>query len=258
MPLLKNALDRLNKQVQRVPLPPYLHGGIPGLSNTTNAQSHVRRPMLICADIKDFFPSIDKSRVEDVFRRKLKCSAKVSKALAKICTFRGSLPTGSKVSSSIANFAILDLAFQLNQLARKHNGTFTQYVDDIAISGPFHIGQLGGLVQRIIEKNGFVCHPEKMKVLASADEHVVTGVRVDRGTDIPQQYLRDLKALLADTARRSAAGTLLTPKELNSLRGKIGYVKGLNPGAGKTLCRKLDSMCSTEKHTLIAINFSGY
>lgn len=241
-PTLKCALERLNTQLQRVRLPDYLHGGIPGRSTKSNARPHAGQLSMVCADIKEFFPSVNVSMVEDVFKRKLRCSKAVSKALAEICTFRGSLPTGSPVSSSIANFAILDLAYDLSQLASRHNGFLTQYVDDIVISGPPHIIRLKGLVKKIIEDNGFVCHPEKLVVFLPEDERVVTGVRVDGGIDIPSTYLREVSKHIRCLEDRCAGGASITDKELRSIRGKAYYVRSLNPGAGKTLLRRIEKI----------------
>ena len=213
-----------------------MQGGIKGRSYVTNALTHTGAAAVLKADIKDFFPSIELQRVETMFRTRLHCSAKVAAAMATICTSKGTLPLGAPTSTIVANFVIEHLAFRLHRLAEKHGAKYSQYVDDIAISGPRHVEELQPLVAQIIEEEGFICHPDKLIVLRAGDEHEITGVRVDHGKDLPSKKLKAVRAAV------EALNDSVNPpsdKDCRSLEGKVRHVAMLNPGTGKFLKRRL-------------------
>ena len=238
-PPLKGALKKLNVRLQAVELPPYMQGGVKGRSSVTNALTHTGADAVLKADIKDFFPSIGFQRVEAMCRTRLHCSAKVATAMATICTYKDALPQGSPTSTMVANFVIEHLAFRLHKLAEQHGAKYSQYVDDIAISGPRHVEDLKPLVTRIIEKEDFICHPDKLVVHRAGDEHEVTGVRVDHGKDVPS---KKLKAVRAEIEALGHSENPPSEKDNRSLEGKVRHVATLNPGAGEFLKRRLSKI----------------
>ncbi len=231
-PPLKKALQSLNLRLQQIEMPFYMQGGVRERSFITNAVVHANANTVLKADIKDFFPSIGFERVEHMCKTRLRCSAMVAKSIATICTYNNALPQGAPTSTMIANLVIERLAYRLNRLAEEHNAKYTQYVDDITISGPRHIDKLIPTIVKIIEDEGFICHPEKLIVLHRGDEHEITGVRVDHGKDVPSKMLKAVREQV-ETQAQSANN-----KEERSLEGKICHVKQLNPGAGKSLRRQ--------------------
>jgi len=235
-PPLKGALKKLNARLQLIELPSYMQGGVKGRSSVTNAMTHAGADAVLKADIKDFFPSIGFQRVEAMCRTRLDCSAKVATAMAALCTYKDALPQGSPTSMMVANFVIEHLAFRLHKLAEQHGAKYSQYVDDIAISGPRHVEDLKPLVARIIEEEDFICHPDKLVVCRAGDEHEITGVRVDHGKDVPSKKLKAVRAAVeavADTAES------ISDKDSRSLNGKVQHIATLNPGTGKFLKRRL-------------------
>ena len=219
-PPLKAALKKLNTQLQAIHLPSYMQGGVKGRSAVTNA----------------FFPSIGFHHVQTMCRKRLKCSVDVAKAMATICTYKDTLPQGSPTSTMMANFVIEHLAYRLHKLSEKHGAKYSQYVDDIVISGPEHVEGLKPLVVKIIQEEGFICHPDKLVVFRKGEEHVVTGVRVDHGKDVPSKNLQSVRAAIEATAGEAE---YMAGKNRRSLDGKIRHVATLNPGTGKFLKRRL-------------------
>ena len=59
----------------------------------------------------------------------------LASALALLCTYRHSLPTGSPLSPVISNFVCLGMDADLTLLARKHGYAYTRYADDLTFSG---------------------------------------------------------------------------------------------------------------------------
>src|SRR6185295_5733385 len=73
-----NILDRL-------PLHDAAHGFVAGRSTMSNAVAHVRRDVVVNADLKDFFPTIAFPRVKGIFQE-LGYSPAAATILALLCT----------------------------------------------------------------------------------------------------------------------------------------------------------------------------
>jgi hypothetical protein len=215
-----------------------MYGGLSGHSNIDNARAHTSTWAVLRADIKDFFPSIDRARVRRVFEERLRCSASVADILAQLCTYQDKLPQGAPPSTVIANLAIEHLSFRLYRLATKHGATYTQFVDDITISGPGHVESLEPLVAKIIEEEGFRCHPDKLYTRRHTQEQLVTGVRVNSGCDVPSDKIEEVRAQIKRCGEEIAQGKAVSEKVLRTLDGKIAYITRLNRGSGKFLRRR--------------------
>ncbi|HWR97176.1 MAG TPA: reverse transcriptase family protein [Candidatus Methanoperedens sp.] len=230
---LKTILRKLNGLLQRTEMPNYIEGGRRGHDIRTNARRHVNKPVVLTGDIKDCFPSISNRRVYGVFVRRLECSPDVASVLTKLTTIDGSLPKGSPTSSIITALATENFAKRLKGLADKHDAGASIYVDDSSISGPRHISRLAGLVKKIGRQEGFEIH--KVKSMTGDEEQVVTGIRVNRGFDAPTAKMADVRKQI-EQITSSYKGTALE----RSVRGKVQYLSGLNPGAGNSLRKRLE------------------
>lgn len=228
----------LNVYLQRLVMTDELHGGRRNCSTITNAREHVRRPVLLKFDIRNFFPTVTREMVRSAFIRECKCSPHVAEILARIVAPQGVLPQGAPHSSIVAALCTLQLVRRLSGLVIQHGGKVTFYVDDITISGPAHITRLTGLIINIIEDEGFgvACH-DKMLVEWMAQEQSVTGIRVNEGLDVTKKRIREVRAYVD-----SLAGHVPTAHEMASARGRIAYVTRLNPGAGKSLNKRLQKI----------------
>ena len=63
----------------------------------------------------------------------------VARILTRLCTLKGSLPQGSPTSTIVAALSTVELTDRLDQFASNHNASYTQYVDDVTVSGPKHM-----------------------------------------------------------------------------------------------------------------------
>lgn len=231
---LRQILDRLQALLQRVVLPESIHGGVKGHSPRTNAVVHLRKPVVLCMDIKDFFPSITNRRVYAMFRETLKCAPDVARILTRLCTLNGSLPQGSPTSTIVAALSTVRLSNRLEQLANRHIATYTQYVDDVTISGPEHIDRMVPLLGEIIKQEGLRANKAKTKIARGGEEKCVTGIRVNMVPDVTSKKMKEVRALLA-----SADFSVDRHQQVGSLQGKVRYIEGLNQGAGRYLQRQL-------------------
>jgi len=245
---LREILDKLQPFLQRVVLPMHVHGGRKGHSHLGNALSHVDNSGLFSMDLKDFFPSVSHHRVYRLFYARLGCSPDVARYLTRLTTLNGCLPQGSPTSTILAAIVSEPLVKRLAGLSVHHGAVYTQYVDDIAFSGPGYVGRLVPTFKRIVQQEGYRINESKTKIADHKSEKVVTGVRINGGPDIPSKMLKEVRGLL-DVMENCQGPQSFPGRELISLKGKIGYIESLNRGAGKHLRRRLSHMLSPKYST---------
>ena len=113
-------------------------GFVSGGSTFKNAQMHLGAPLLLTADIRDFFPSINSDRI---VRALVSAGLQPTGAelIAALVTVRGSLPLGFSSSPMLSNFICLGLDARLAELARKTGATYSRYADDLAFSAKLQL-----------------------------------------------------------------------------------------------------------------------
>jgi RNA-directed DNA polymerase len=231
---LDKILRKVKSILDQIELPSYVHGGVKKHSPITNAIPHVHKTAVLNFDIADFFPSVGPHQVYDAFYKQCRFPADVSRILTQLVTFKGQLPQGSPTSTAVANLVILPLAHRLYRLAEKHGCDYSQFVDDGTISGPGYIERIRPLIDKIIRQSGFQASPKphKRTTRYRPDEQVVTGVRVDKGIDVPSQKVEKLGEELYQLDIKIRTGKKPSDKEIASLKGKIQFVSTLNPKKG--------------------------
>lgn len=236
---LRRILDTLQPLLQRVHMNENTHGGIKGRSAKSNAIPHSRKPVVIKLDLKDFFPGVTNRMVYAAFVDELGCSPEVARCLTRLTTLDGCLPQGSPTSTIISCIVIQPLVRRISRLALTHGASYTQYIDDITISGPAHVSRLIPTIERIINQRGFRVNPLKTRVLEANDEQVVTGIRVNGGIDAPSEHINAIKKVL----RQISAGEVrASSATIASIKGKIHHIGQLNPGAGRYYSKKFNKI----------------
>jgi RNA-directed DNA polymerase len=211
---LKIIQRKLNHILQLVYNPkPCVCGFVHGKSIVTNAQTHVRRTVILNVDLRDFFPSINFGRVRGMFMaRPYTIPAKAATVLAQICCFSGCLPQGAPTSPAVSNMICGKLDSDLLSLARRFHCTYTRYADDITFSTtrnrfPSPIGrvtyddesptaEIGDLLRSTIEGNGFEINSGKVRILGRGRRQEVTGLAVNKSPNVRRNYVRQLRAII--------------------------------------------------------------
>lgn len=122
-------------------LPPYVFGNIPHLIDSgnraalQNATLHHGREYIMNVDIKDFFPSIDRIKVENVFcGTPFFFNKELVDFICQLTIHNNYLPTGAATSSVISNFVFIELDHLLNELAIENDAKYSRYIDDLTFS----------------------------------------------------------------------------------------------------------------------------
>lgn len=207
-PKLKMIQRRLNDYLQAVycdVMPDEVHGFVrcpddsAGKRNiVTNALPHVGKKYILSMDLFRFFPSVRAKMVREVFLRKpFQWNLNLASALALLCTYRHSLPTGSPVSPVVSNFACLDLDAALTKLAKGNGFTYTRYADDLTFSGdtlPETVFQES--VAETVRTFGFNLNRRKIRIQKSTFRQRVTGIIVNQKPNVDRRFKRLLRAQL--------------------------------------------------------------
>jgi RNA-directed DNA polymerase len=245
--ILRSILDLVPSHVAA-------HGFRRGRSSVTHATLHTGQRVVIRMDLKDFFPSIQVSRIHALFE-KLGYSHSVAGTLARICVnrtpsgvFEASLPwaerqalktphlpQGSPCSPALANLCAYRLDIRLEALAQSMGASYSRYADDLVFSGGraleraaerFHIR-----VAAIALEEGFRVNTRKTRVMREGTRQQVTGIVVNRHPNIARGEYDILKATLTNCVRHGphSQNRDQCANYRDYLAGRISYVKMLNP-----------------------------
>jgi hypothetical protein len=259
-PRLK-ALQRalLEKLVRKLPLNEAVHGFRRGRDARSGATVHVDRDVVICLDIAEFFPSFDFRRVSGFFRS-LGYSREVGVALANLTTvrqeskaspyaaWRPRLPQGAPTSPGIANAICWRMDKRLAALARRFGGEYTRYADDLTFSGGAEMlkgaGRLVALVRKIVKTEGLELNEAKTRVMRSHTQQRVTGVVVNKQTNVARREYDRLKAILHNCIKHGPVSQNREqhPNFAEHLRGRIAHITHIGPKRGRKLKAMFDQI----------------
>lgn len=262
MPRLKRlqywVLDNI---LQKIPLSNHAHGFAPLRSIVTNAQPHVGKTVVINMDLKDFFPTVGYPRIKGLFANQ-GYNEEVSTLLALICSEPETqtveldeqryyihskqrfLPQGAPTSPNISNIICYRLDQRLDGLAKKQGFIFTRYADDLTFSSQNieKVMPLLNWVKKIVTEEGFVVHPDKVRIMHKGVRQEVTGIVVNDKISVNRQQLKKFRALLFQIKKDGYGDKQWGDKEgslLPVIKGYAHFVKMVNPEKGLLFLEKI-------------------
>lgn len=220
---------RLFHLLRRIEPPPYLHSGVPGRSNVTNARLHVGAHPVRKIDVKSFYESVNCGHLYHAFRELMGCSPDVAGLLAGLTTYDNHVPTGSTVSQHLAFWGLRPVLDAYSDLCAAHDVQFSVYVDDITISGHAASRALLFELKRLLHRRGLTYHKEKS--YRSEQPKLVTGVIVTAGgirvrNRQHQRIYEEAYSLLGEKP------SPVNAKDFARLRGRIASASQIDPNIG--------------------------
>jgi retron-type reverse transcriptase len=159
-----------------MPPPKSVHGFVKGKSIITNAQCHLQKKILLNLDIKNFFESIKKEKVYNIFID-LGFNKKYSLVLTEFVTVNEVLATGFPTSPVLANIICKQMDYVLEKLCKKYEAVYTRYADDISISSNTSVPEKT-ILARTLDLYGFKINEDKYKIQRRGGSQYVTGLTV--------------------------------------------------------------------------------
>lgn len=247
-----------------------VHGFVETRSILSNASRHVQKgkKFIFNADLKDFFPSITRYRIEGLLKAQPYNLPKlVAKAISHLCCYEDMLPQGAPTSPVLSNMICAKMDTQLRKLAQNSRCFYTRYADDITFSTtlnsfPPQIATTdeetnalitGDLFRGIVESNGFQLNVKKIRLQPKHKRQEITGLVVNRFPNVQRKYVRQIRAMLhaietygIEKAQNEYVAKYASGRKvslLKVLRGKIEFLKmirGENNLIYKALSKKLE------------------
>jgi RNA-directed DNA polymerase len=231
------------------------HGGVKGRSPRTNAAQHLNHSLVITIDVRSFFPNVRHGVVYRMFRHELGFGRDVASLLTRLTTLDAQLPQGAPTSTTIANM-ILTTAVDSLVTERAHavRSSNTRFVDDFAFSGPNSRSLINVTAKALSRKRlpiwrntTNLSRKSKLKIMPQSGPQLVTGLTVNGANpSVPRGYRGAVRSAihqlpqLPPGAKRDGA--------VASIRGKIRYVAGFNPGAARRLSSLLVAWEDRPRH----------
>ena len=224
-----------------------VHAGVPNRSIFTAVAPHVRRPVVVTADLADFYPSITQSDIFHVWHDALGYGREAAKLLAQLTAFRGVLPQGAPTSLALANIfmipADLEIALKLSLIGPGMR--ISRWVDDIIISGPLpqpHV--VFAIVAEAVKPLGLRLHRKKSKrcVMLRSSPQTALGLRLNNGITVPKERRAKLRAAVHNLRCGRCSN-------IESIVGRVQFAKRCHPETAKQLLASLQKVATTRRQT---------
>jgi hypothetical protein len=267
-PRLK-ALQRrvLHGLLDHLPAHEAAHGYRPGCSIATFAAPHCGKAVVLRFDLRQFFPSVRRSRVFRLFTT-TGYPREVARLLTGLCTnavpddawpldpatglpvltwaerhrYRSAhLPQGAPTSPALANLAAFGLDRRLHALAATLGADYTRYADDLAFSGDARLARAARRFQVAVAtaalEEGFEVNTRKTRLMRRGVRQQLVGLVVNAHPNPPREAYDRLKAILHNCRRHGPAGQNRDGHAdfRAHLLGRIAQVAALNPARGRRL-----------------------
>jgi hypothetical protein len=196
MALQRTILRRLLKSLDAHP---FACGFEDGTSIVDAALPHAGRRVIVKMDVRRFFESTTAKRVQCYFEN-IGWQQEPAEILVRLTTFEGHLPQGAPTSPRLSNLVNAPLDEGLLRLARKHQGNYSRYADDITMSFDIRQGRkvrgITQAVRRILRSYGYAMHGgRKLKILRQHQQQRVLGLVVNSQVALPRKTRRWLRAV---------------------------------------------------------------
>jgi hypothetical protein len=198
----------------------------------TSCHRIINRAAVLRMDLRSFFPSIRRSRVQAISRT-FGYPEPVADMLGALCTTstpphvwrncgmdcnpeqlriaRGPFTAartcraGAPTSPAIAHLCCRRLDSRLAGLARAASAAYARYADDLAFSGDEifakHAARLATQVAAIVMEEGFHVHYRKTGLMRPGVRQHLGGLVINQRCNIPRRDFDELKAILTNCIR---------------------------------------------------------
>ncbi len=210
-----------------------------------NAAKHVKKPLILKLDIKDFFGSIPFKMVLSRAFPVQYFPLEVGVLLTSLCCYGEYLPQGAPTSPMISNLVMKPFDEFMADWCSGQNISYSRYCDDMTFSGDFDVRKVRRRAEGFLHSMGFELNPDKTRVLPQSSRQTVTGLVVNDRVQVTALYRRNLRQevhycrrfgvkehlLRSGKAERFLFpdGTVDCRRYLQVLLGKVQYVRLTRP-----------------------------
>jgi retron-type reverse transcriptase len=159
-----------------------------------HAKIHLGEDDLLKVDLKNFFPTIKLERIIAVFQH-YGYTNKIAYSLARLCSNNSCLPQGAATSPTLSNIIAKRLDLRLGKLSEKYLLKYSRYADDLAFSGKSISVKYVGILEKIINSEGFEIRKDKTQLIRGPFKRkILTGISISGGKlSLPKDTKRELR-----------------------------------------------------------------
>ena len=211
----------------------YLKSGVKKESHITNAKEHQDSNFFLLVDIKGFYPSITKSKIENRLILDYKQSKDVAKFISTLVTVpqekalgKRALVTGSPLSQWFAYVINKKMFDELYKVSQEEDIVFSVYVDDITFSSKKIVTyKFYNKVYSIITKYGYRIHQGKMFRGKLGKHTKITGIQFTKyGFRLLEKHKKKIRNILKSKD---------CDNQIKSLLGLVNFAVQVNPSYSK-------------------------
>jgi retron-type reverse transcriptase len=223
----------LNNILYNIPVSKFAKAYIPDRNILDNTKYHRNKEKVLCLDIENFFHSIKRAGVEEIFLKQ-GYSSNVSNLLSKLCCCDDSLPQGAPTSPYLSNIYLNTFDGIISQYCIEINIRYTRYADDLSFSGDFDETPLIELVASELTKIGLRLNLNKVKIMRKDERQIVTGIVVNKVIQIPKYKRIEIRKEIYYIKKFGLNEHLIRTENnranyIKHLLGKIDYAVFINP-----------------------------
>ncbi len=215
--------------LKRVNYPDYLQGSIKRRDYLTDARKHVGSKVLISEDITNFFPSISKKVVHEMWVGVFGFSNVVAECLAELVTLNGFVVQGAKTSSYICNLVLWNREEKLVNSLKTRGLIYTRYVDDVTVSSKRLISlneksKIINSIYSLFRSIGAKPNRNKHKIMPRNTQQEVHGVNVNKNQPtMPKEKRKKIRAAVhrCEITFKQTPDSIEYCALFNSVMGKV-------------------------------------
>lgn len=188
-----------------------------------NAELHKYDSYILKIDLKDFFHSINKTKVFYLFKG-VGYNNLIANILTNICTYEDRVPQGAITSPVISNLICKKLDYRLSGVASKRGISYTRYADDMYFSCDDEIllRKAQNIIYKIIKEEDFIINNKKIKFMSPHSKKFVTGLIInDTKVLVPKEMKRKVRSMLHHAI---ATGDY---NNIDSIKGYISFISSI-------------------------------
>ena len=238
LPRLKLIHAKLKTDIfERVIFPDYLTGSLKGRDYKKNAEKHAGKKVVVCEDVKSFFPSIKADKVYDVWNGFFGFAPDVSSLLTALTTKDGAVPQGAIPSSYLANLVLWRSEPLLHAKLASQGIDYSRYVDDISFSSVRFLSRVEktaaiGAIFGMLSAAGLRAGREKHQIFNGALPMIVTKLVVNNKPSLTKRNRAQVRAAMFQLLKMVAAqgsATIETIRALDKMAQRVGQLGRFHP-----------------------------
>lgn len=249
VPLKRVQRRLLSSLLYQLEPSPCAHGFVTGRSIVSNAREHVGEDWVVTVDLKDFFPSVRASAVDQALEP-LISDAEARQLVVSLTTRLGRLPQGAPTSPHLANLAARPLDDELIAIADEGAWRYSRYADDLSFSGSSDPRDLLSRIRNAVRKHAFRLADRKTQIRSRHQRQVVTGLVVNQRVRVPKPARRRLRAM-HHRAMHDFSVTADDPR-MQVVAGHLAFAAFVDPATHQHECLQLRQLLRSPDSSLVS------